>query len=411
MRAASRNEPIFRNEPSRRVARYVSPILLCLIFASGSAFAQLAFEAKTAMPTGTSPSAVAVGDFNGDGNPDIAVTVESNNRVYIYNGNGDGTFSFAVSYVVGSQPVAITAVDLNHDGKLDLAVANRQSGTVSILIGQGGSSFATAVGYSVGALPNSIAAGSYDPDGYVDLVTANRGDVCGPPLNPCGTVSLLRNNGDGTFYTGATLFPGVLPDTIAAGVFTASGDTDFVITSFPSDDFLVYLGNGGGGFPTVKGPLTTLSASVVLVADFDGDGNADVAISRASSGDVSMQRGNGDGTFATAGIYSEGAVNAHPYSGTTADFDGDGHPDLVFANYTDNSIAVLRARTVGNGGFDTALTFTGGLNGPGSIASADFNHDGKADLVVVNLGGDSITVFLNKSIPTDRLFMNGFDFN
>ena len=411
MRATPSNNPIFRSKQSRRGARCVSPVLLCLLLASGSASAQIAFTAQTAMPTGSSPSAVAVGDFNGDGNQDMAVTVESNNRVYIYNGHGDGSFSFAVSYVVGSQPVAITAVDLNHDGKLDLAIANRQSGTVSILIGQGGSSFATAVGYNVGALPNSIAAGSYDADGFVDLVTANRGDVCGPPLNPCGTVSLLRNNGDGTFFAGATLYPGIVPDTIAAGVFTAGGDTDFVVTSFASDDFLVYLGDGGGAFPVVKGPLTTLGASVVLVADFDGDGNADVAISRASSGDVSMQRGNGDGTFAAAGIYSEGVTGAHPYSGTTGDFDGDGHPDIAFANYSDNTIAVLRTRTVGNGGFDGALTFSGGLNGPSSIASADLNHDGKPDLVVVNSGGDSITVFLNTSIPTDRLFMDGFDFN
>ena len=411
MRAAHQNNLFLRGTPPRRAARWVSPLALCLLAAGGPASAQIAFEAQTAMSTGASPSAVAVGDFNGDGDQDIAVTVESNNRVYIYNGHGDGTFSFAVSYPVGMQPVAITAVDLNHDGKLDLAVANRQSGTVSILIGQGDSSFATAIGYGVGALPVSIAAASYDPDGFVDLVTANRGNVCAPPFNPCGTVSLLRNNGDGTFYAGATLYPGVVPDTIAAGIFTTGGDADFVVTSFASNDFLVYLGDGGGNFPTVKGPFTTLGASVVLVDDFDRDGNADIAISRADSGDISMQRGNGDGTFAAAGIYSEGAVTAHPYSGATADFDGDDHADIAFANYTDNSIAVLRTRTVGNGGFDTALTFSGGLNGPSSIASADFNHDGKPDLVVVNSGGDSVTVFLNRSIPTDRLFMDDFDFN
>jgi hypothetical protein len=411
MRITPSNTSIFREGRAHRAARRVAPICLCLLMVSGSASAQIAFEALTAMATGTTPSAVAVGDFNGDGDQDIAVTVESNNRVYIYNGHGDGTFSFAISYAVGSQPVAITAIDLNHDGKLDLAVANRESGTVSILLGHGDSSFATAVGYSVGALPNSIAAGSYDPDGYVDLVTANQGDVCGPPLSPCGTISLLRNNGDGTFYTGATIYPTVMPETIAAGIFTAGGDTDFVITSFTSNEFLVYLGDGGGGFPVVKGPLTTLNASVVLVADFNGDGNADIAVSRSSEGDVSLQRGNGDGTFQTAAVYSEGVSGANPYSGTTADFDGDGHPDVVFANYTDNSVAVMRTRTVGNGGFDGALTLSGGLNGPSSIASADFNHDGKPDLVVVDLGGNSITVFLNTSIPTDRIFINGFDFN
>lgn len=409
MQAPSVNRSSFRRARySRSLARCT--LSACLLAISGTAFAQIAFQAQNAMPTGPNPSAVAVGDFNGDGNPDLAVTMQGNNRVYIYDGNGTGAFSFAVSYVVGSQPAAIVAVDLNHDGKLDLAVANRQAGTVSVLIGNGNSTFAAAVNYSVGSLPVSIVPGSYDPDGYVDLVTANSGDVCGPPFSPCGTVSLLRNNGDGTFYAGATLFPGVVPTTVAAGTFTAGGDRDFVMTSFASNEFLVYLGDGGGAFPVVKGPLSTLNANVVLVADFNADGKDDVAISRSNGGDVSLQLGNGDGTFQSAVIYSEGVSGANPYSGTTADFDGDGHPDIAFANYTDNSIAVLRTRTVGNGGFDGALTFSGGLSAPSSIATGDFNRDGKADLVVVNSGSNSVSVFLNTSLPTDRVFISGFEF-
>jgi FG-GAP-like repeat/FG-GAP repeat len=385
-------------------------VLWCLLALSAPASAQIAFQAQLAMATGPTPSAIAVGDFNRDGNPDLAVTMEGNNRVYIYNGNGTGTFSFAISYAVGSQPVAIMAIDLDHDGKLDLAVANRQDATVSILLGHGDSTFATAVPYAVGSLPISIAAGSYNPDGYTDLVTANTGDVCGPPFNPCGTVSLLRNNGDGTFFTGATLFPGVVPTSVASGVFTSGGDSDIVVTSFASDEFLVYLGDGGGSFPIVKGPLTTLSANAVVVADFNGDGKSDLAISRSSDSDVSLQRGNGDGTFQPAAIYSEGVIGANPFSAAVGDFDGDGFPDLALANYSDNSVAVLRARTVGNGGFDGVLTFTGGLNLPTSIAVADLNGDGKPDIVVTNSNGNSLTILLNVSIPTDRIFTSGFEF-
>src|SRR5450432_2887061 len=128
-------------------------VLWCLLALSAPASAQIAFQAQLAMATGPTPSAVAVGDFNRDGKQDLAVAMEGNDRVYLYNGNGNGTFTFAVSYAVGSQPVAISAIDLNHDGKLDLAVANRQGGTVSILLGHGDSTFATAVAYPVGALP------------------------------------------------------------------------------------------------------------------------------------------------------------------------------------------------------------------------------------------------------------------
>ena len=364
------------------------------------------------MPTGSSPSAVAVGDFNGDGDQDIAVTVESNNRVYIYNGHGDGTFSFAVSYVVGTQPVAITAVDLNHDGKLDLAVANRQSGTVSILIGNGNSSFATAVGYNVGSLPVSIAAANYDPDGFVDLrhrESRRRVRAAVQSVRHRFTSAKQRRR---DILCRRHVVSGRRARHDAGGIFTAGGDSDFVITSFTSNDFLVYLGDGGGGFPIVKGPLGDTRRERRARRRFRWRRQRRRRdLTRRQRRRVACSSAMATAHSRPRRIYSEGAIGAHPYSGTTADFDGDGHPDIAFANYSDNSIAVLRTRTVGNGGFDSALTFTGGLNGPSSIASADFNHDGKADLVVVNAGGDSITVFLNRSIPTDRVFMDGFDFN
>jgi hypothetical protein len=409
MQATMHRNFVSRSEQTQSRTSWAAPLLGCLLAAASvSASAQIAFQAQLAFATVPNPSAIAVGDFNGDGNVDLAVTAEGNNRVYIYNGNSAGTFSFSISYVVGTQPVAIVATDLNHNGTLDLAVANRQSATVSILLGHGDGTFNAAVAYPVGQLPESIAVGSFNPDGYADLVTANSGDVCGPPFNPCGTVSLLRNFGDGTFYTGATLYPGVVPTNVATGVFTATGDSDIVVTSTNSNEFFLYLGDGGGAFPVVKGPLTTASAFAIAVADFNGGGKSDLALSRASSGDVSLRLGNGDGTFQPEVIYSESAIGAHPYAVAIGDFDGDSHPDLALANYSDNSVSVLRDRTVGNGGFDTALTFTGGLNNPGSIAVGDFNRDGKPDLVVVNSSGNNLTVFLNTSLPTDRIFAAGF---
>jgi len=399
--------------PARRYPTSRLPLLVLacsLAGISAPACAQIAFQAQTALATGPSPYAVAVGDFNGDQLPDLAVTMQGNNRVYIYSGSASGAFSFAISYVVGSQPAAIIATDLNHDGFMDLAITNRQAATVSILLGHGNGTFNAAVAYAVGSLPIAIAVGGFNPDGYADLVTANSGDVCGPPFTPCGTVSLLRNVGDGTFYLGATLYPQVIPTGIATGVFTAGGDQDLVVTSYAGSQYSLYFGDGGGGFPTSQGPFTTLSANAVVLADFNHDGSTDLAISRSDDGDVSVQRGNGNGTFQTAAYYSEGTSGSHPYSAAQGDFDGDGYADLVLANYSDNSVAVLRDRTVGNGGFDGALTFTGGLTLPSSVAVGDFNRDGKSDIVVVNSGADSLSVFLNVSVPTDRIFASGFEF-
>jgi hypothetical protein len=382
-----------------------------LALASTPAAAQISFQAQSPMVTGPYPAAVAVGDFDRDGNPDLAVIMQGNDRVYLYSGDGTGSFHFAISYLVGSQPSAIVATDLNHDGKLDLAVTNRQDGTVSILLGNGNATFGTAVAYAVGSLPNLIVADSFDPDGFVDLVTANTGDACGPPFAPCGSISLLRNNGDGTFHAGTTLTlpAGDVPSGIASGVFTAGGDTDLVVTSRSNNEFMVYLGDGGGDFPVTRGPFATLSAGAVVVADFNHDGMMDVAITRLSYGDVSLQLGNGDGTLQAGVIYSEGPSGAQPFVAVVGDFDGDGFPDLGLANFGDNSVAVLRDRTIGNGGFDAALTFTDGLNSPRSMAVGDFNRDGKPDFVAVNDVGDKLTVFLNTSIAVDRIFASGFE--
>lgn len=402
-----------RTDPVNSSSGRWTPLALgCLVATmSAPAVAQISFQAQLPAVTGPFPGLIAVADFNGDGNADVAVTNQDNGRVYIYSGNGTGALSFAISYTVGAFPYAIAAADFNHDGKVDLAVANYSDGTVSILLGHGDTTFDPAVAYAVGQEPAAIAADSFDPDGYTDLVIANRGNICAPPLAPCGTVSVLRNNGDGTFYTGVTLYPGIVPNGITTGAFTAGGDSDIVVTSVDVGEFLVYLGDGGGSFPTVQGPFIVLSAAAVVAADFNGDGKSDLAISRYDYGDVSLQIGNGDGTFQAMGVYSEGAITAYPLGAAVADFDGDGFPDLALANSGDNSVAVLRDRTVGNGGFDAPLAFAGSPDQLDSIAVGDFNRDGRPDLVVVNGGSvnDYLTVFLNTSVPADRIFADGFN--
>ena len=421
MQATTYGNFVFCGDRARsKAALWAAPVLGCLLAAASlSASAQIAFQAQPPFATGPNPSAIAVGDFNGDGKLDLAVAMYGNNDVYIYTGNGNGTFSYAGFRAVGVNPTAIVAVDLNHDGILDLATANLGSGNVSILIGNGTAghgdgTFQTAVAYTVGSLPISIAVGSFNPNGFADLVTANQGNVCAPPFSPCGTLTVLGGNGDGTFFTATTLFPQFVPVQVATGVFDSSLNSDIVVTGHDSNAFLVYLGDGGGAgsFPIVKGPFATASAYAVMVADFNGGGKSDLAISRSDYGDVSLLLGNGDGTFQTGAVFSEGAIGAHPYAAALGDFDGDGFPDLALANNSDNSVAVLRDRTVGNGGFDAALTFTGGLACPSSIAVGDFNRDGKPDLVVANdCSGTAnfLTVFLNTSIPTDRIFANGFE--
>jgi FG-GAP-like repeat/Putative Ig domain len=166
----------------------------------------------------------AVGDFNGDGKLDIAVTgggyAAFVDAVTILLGNGDGTFSLAQNstFATGSNPWPIVAADFNGDGNLDLAVANLNDATLTILLGNGDGTFTPATGspVAVGGGPDALATADLNSDGKLDLVVANQND---------GTLTILLGNGDGTFTpaTGSPIAVGGTPNSVAVGDFNSGG--------------------------------------------------------------------------------------------------------------------------------------------------------------------------------------------
>jgi len=139
-----------------------------------------------APPSLTANGFVAVGDFNGDGKLDLAVTDPLQNTLVVLLGNGDGTFTAAQGspIAVGQMPQAILAADFHNDGKLDLAIANSGDGTVTLLLGNGDGTFAPSAGspYAAGPGASGLAAADFNGDGKLDLAVVNTID---------GTVSIL----------------------------------------------------------------------------------------------------------------------------------------------------------------------------------------------------------------------------
>jgi uncharacterized repeat protein (TIGR01451 family) len=176
--------------------------------------------AQTVSFSGSDLSALAVGDVDGDGYPDLVVTDLADSTVKVLRGNGDGSFGTATSYAVDPLPASVVLAHLHGAGNLDLAVASTANGTVSVLPGNGDGTFGTANDYAVGTEPTTLLAADINGDGNVDLVTANAGT---------NDVSVLPGNGDGAFGAATSLGVGAPPSALAAVALT--GDRLDLVTA------------------------------------------------------------------------------------------------------------------------------------------------------------------------------------
>jgi hypothetical protein len=477
------------------------------------------FALRTDYAVGTAPVAIASGDFNGDKIPDLAVVNSKDSTVSILPGIGGGAFGKQTTFATGTTPVGIVAADFNGDGKVDLAVLNGVDGTVSVLAGNGDGTFANLTTVDSVATPIAILAGDFNGDGDVDIVTLNAaGDVtlllnsgkgsftAAGQLVSAGSaggmtegdfnndgkldfaiaspsdnsILVYLGNGDGTFKlvsvdggefpnpgdSGFTNF--FNPVSITCGDFNGDGKLDLAASggaaAYYPTNAAVYLGNGDGSFqkpqisrsPGTLGPVLTgdfnndnfadlveidpLDDVVLIslggalpthadstlpdsggfgwggVADFNGDGKLDAAAvqftqsestsgTEINTGFLTVLPGNGDGTFQAPVVTQLPQFGMGPV--VIADFNGDGKPDVVM---TDPALPATGAISVvlGNGDGTFGAAVSSPANVPDTnvqaIAAGDFNGDGKQDIALVSDGpvtdGSSIYVLLGNGDGT-----------
>ena len=359
------------------------------------------FGSPVAYAVGNDPDSVAVGDFNGDGKPDLAVASLNDNAVSVLLNQGNGTFGARATYAVGTYPTSVTVGDFNGDGKPDLAVANSGDGRVGLLLNAGGGTFASEVTYFVGMTPTSVVAADFDGDGKPDLATANTGD---------DTVSVLLNQGSGTFAaqtTYAITGNGNYTFPMAAGDFNRDGKPDLAVALVGGLDVLLALcgptpgapdagscaSSGFTGFSvgqTVPG-APNFSAGAVA-GDFTGGGKPDLALGPWSTTEWDLLSNEGNGALAAPLKYPAVVANGHSEGFAMGDLNGDGKPDLAFIDATNMAVDVVLNQ--GGGTFAAPVAYPVG-NLPDSVAVGDFNGDGKPDLAVANGNGDTVSVLLN----------------
>lgn len=361
----------------------------------------------TNLATGNAPTFVATGVTRKTGsNIDLLVANNTDNTLSIFLGNGDGTFASPATLATGNGPVWIATGNFNTDTTkpgsdqiLDLAVVNHGDNSVSIFLGNGDGTFKPAtpptLSTGTGSGPVSAVATTLTASGFTDIVAANHAN---------NTLSVFLGNGDGTFKTPATIATGHSPTSIAAADLNGDGKIDLAVTNDTDSTVSVFLGNGDGTFQNRVDYPTGNSPVWVSTGDFNGDAALDLAV--ANNGAPSSTRtgntvsillnqlnagGNPTGTFGTNVDFPAG--NA-PSSIAVADFNVDGRLDLVVTDQTDNAISILLG--LGSGLFGPNFELPVETD-PVSIASADFDANGKPDVAVANHGSNTVSVILNKS--------------
>lgn len=213
---------------------------------------------------------VALGDFNQDGQPDLALTIGSDGfpgYVGIALGKGDGTFEFPQElYPAGISVFYIASGDLNGDSAPDLVIDNNLSETVGVLLNNGDGSFQPVIHYPLNSVPSTFVIGDTNNDGIPDLA-----------VNVTGSTVLALGKGDGSFQSPNTVLSNGLAGVSSIADFNNDGLQDFA-DGGTVNTYAVVLGNGDGTFVAPASYLTGSNPSMAAVADLNGDGYLDLVV-------------------------------------------------------------------------------------------------------------------------------------
>lgn len=354
------------------------------------------FGPPTYYNTGSRSTAVAVGDLNQDGRPDLVVGDRSAAKIHILLGRGDGRFDMSGTYDAAAGMLMIALADLNHDGRQDVVLTcYPDPGIVNqttVWLGNGDGTLSNRHDYSPGPNQVTVAIADYNGDGHPDLAFS----IYGASNTDASRVAILDGKGDGTFWEPARVIQTGCCGTysVLASDFDADGRMDLVVGNNESQVLRFLKGKGDGTFEApVDLWVKTGNAYGLTAGDFDGDGRMDFAVANGWAQRVVVLKGTGDGSFTIMKVIP---LNGVPESIQTVDCTADGYPDLVVGLAAGSAVAVIPGDGAGHFGPPVQMSVSGN---PEAVAVGDFNADGAPDIAVASSSGKGVGVLLNLCVP------------
>jgi hypothetical protein len=344
---------------------------------------------------GQRPSTLIAAHFTQSGNLDLAFADWLSGQLVILLGNGDGTFQPARKLRVPN-PVELAAGDFNEDGNEDLAIVEANGtgdGTLALFLGDGKGGFKLSTSYPIGVVSGFVAVADFNGDGHLDAAVSDQGVDSTP-----GDVIVFFGNGRGKLRRVAKfkMPPHQQPTGIAAGDLNGDHHPDLAVALAGSGSVAVFINDGTGKFlkPVTYNAGDCCGPVDVKIADLRNDGKQDLVIANINAGMVVLLN-KGDGTFGKPTIYTPFFQNWQPPEAcTVADFNLDGSLDVACAAAANDAYFFYGN---GDGKFGSGIEIKNAINHQGGfgIASGDFNNDSAPDLAIPIEEYEKVAILLN----------------